>query len=108
MTKTITLKKSIQMGKEIITELTIGDPTLEVLDDVTIVATGDGVRFNLGDLHKVIAGLCAIPPAAAKKISIIDLATLGPEVMDFLGLSLPTGGTSEPKSPTSSTSSPQN
>lgn len=91
MTQVI-LKHPIQAHGETVDTLTLKEPTLGALDDVEIAVGGDGqVRLNLGDLHKLIASMADIPPSAAKKIHLSDLAAIGPAVMGFFSAFLPTG-----------------
>lgn len=89
----ITLKHPIVAHGETVNELTLGEPTLGVLDDVEITVKGDGsVRLNLGDIAKLVANMADIPPSAAKSIRVSDLSKIGKEVMGFLSEFLPTGG----------------
>ncbi len=92
--KEIKLSKPISAHGETLTQLTLSEPTLAILDDVELFSvTGDGsIRINFGDLHKIIAGMADIPPSAAKNIALQDLKQLIPMVMDFFGGSLPIGG----------------
>ncbi len=89
---TITLKHPIEAHGDTLTTLSLSEPTLGVLDDVEISVRGDGsVQFNLGDLHKLVANMASIPPSAAKKIRVSDMAEIGKAVMGFLAEFLPTG-----------------
>lgn len=88
----ITLKHPIEAHGEKVTELTLKEPTLGVLDDIEVVVNGSGgARLNLGDLHKLVAGMAGIPPSAAKQIRVSDLGPIGAAVMDFLSAVLPAG-----------------
>ena len=89
---TVTLKHPIEAHGDTYKTLTLDEPTLGVLDDVEISVKGDGsVRLNLGDLHKLVANMANIPPSAAKKIRVSDMAEIGEAVMGFLSEFLPTG-----------------
>ncbi len=95
MEKIIKLSTPIQAHGETVSQLTLKEPTLAVLDDVELLAiTEDGsIKINFGDLHKIIAGMADIPPRAAKTIALQDLKQFMPVVMDFFGDVLPGGGT---------------
>ena len=88
----ITLSHPIEAFGESVTELTLGDPDLRVLDDVRLKVDTDGAMdINLGDMHKLIAGMANIPKSSARKIKLRDLKLLVPVIADFLGLAQPTG-----------------
>lgn len=71
---TIELSKPIQAHGEIVSSLTLREPTLGALEDVNLTVVGDGdVKFNLGDLQGLIANMADIPKSSARQISIRDL-----------------------------------
>jgi len=93
----VPLTKPIQAHGETLKELTLNEPTLEVLEDVEIAIGGgaDGrgeVKLKLGTITKVVAGMAGIPPSSAKQISAADLPALGKAVMGFMPAFLATGG----------------
>ena len=82
---TVRLRTPITAHGERVEELTLAEPTLGVLDGVQLeVATSGRVRVDLGDLHRVIAGMAGIPPSSARQIRVTDLAPLASAVLDFL------------------------
>ena len=89
---TVRLSAPIQAHGETVSELTLREPTLGMLDDVHLfVGSAGELRVNLGDLHRVVAGMAGIPPSAARAISLRDLGEIGPALAGFFGLSLGTG-----------------
>ena len=62
-----------------------GNPSLGDLAVTRIKIGAARFRFNISDVPHLIAPLARIPPAAAAKISVRDLAALGPVIADFLG-----------------------
>ena len=82
---TVTLSRPIEAHGERVAELTLSEPTLGVLDGVHLDVGLDGrVRLDLGDLHRLVAGMAGIPPSAARQIRVTDMAPLARAVMDFL------------------------
>ena len=82
---TVTLSTPIEAHGEQVRELTLSEPTIGVLDGVHIDVGMDGrVRLDLGDLHRLVAGMAGIPPSSARQIRLSDMAPLARAVMDFL------------------------
>ena len=83
---TVHLRTPIEAHGETLSELVLSEPTLGVLDGVHIeIGASGGVRLDLGDLHRVVAGMAGIPPSSARHIRMADMAPLARAVMDFLG-----------------------
>ena len=83
---TIRLRTPIEAHGETVSELTLAEPTLGVLEGVRLeVGASGGVHVDLGDLHRLVAGMAGIPPSVARRIRVTDLAPLAGAVMDFLG-----------------------
>ena len=83
---TVRLRAPIEAHGQAVSELTLAEPTLGVLDGVRIeVGASGGVQIDLGDLHRLVAGMAGIPPSAARRIPVTDLAPLARAVLDFLG-----------------------
>jgi hypothetical protein len=90
----VLLKHAIVAHGESVKELNLDEPDLGVLDDIHIEVSGEGkIKLNLGDLHKLVANMADIPPSAAKKIKVSDMAEIAKAVMGFLSEFLPTGET---------------
>ena len=82
---TVSLSAPIEAHGQQVTELTLSEPTIGVLDGVQIDVGMEGrVRLDLGDLHRLVAGMAGIPPSSARQIRISDMAPLARAVMDFL------------------------
>ena len=89
---TVRLRTPIDAHGQTVSELTLAEPTLGVLDGVRIeIGTSGRVQIDLGDLHRLIAGMAGIPPSSARQIRMTDLAPLARAVMDFLPSSPPAG-----------------
>lgn len=89
---TMRLRTPIEAHGQTVSEITLAEPTLGVLDGVRIEVGASGrVQIDLGDLHRLVAGMAGIPPSSARQIRMTDLAPLARAVMDFLG-----GGPPEP------------
>ena len=87
---TVHLRTPIEAHGETVSELTLSEPTLGVLDGVHVeIGTSGGVRIDLGNLHRLIAGMAGIPPSSARQIRVTDMAPLARAVMDFLPPSRP-------------------
>ena len=84
---TVPLTVPIQVHGEEVSSLTLNDPDLGALEGVHVDLGQQGARLYLGQLPAIIAAMANIPPSSAKKIKMRDLVAIGPEVMDFLGLS---------------------
>ena len=92
---TIPLSRPVQAHGETLTELTLTEVDLGALEGVNLVIDQDGkLQIDLGDLHRLIAGMANIPPSAAKRILIKDALAGKEAIADFFGISLPTGGSS--------------
>lgn len=94
----VPLSRPIQAHGATVTELTLKEPTLGVLEDIEIAigsgASGQGeVKLRLGAIITLVAALAEIPPSSAKQISASDLPALGKAVMGFMPAFLATGGT---------------
>ena len=82
---TVTLSRPVEAHGEQVTTLTLAEPTLGVLDGVHLDVGLDGrVRLDLGDIHRLVAGMAGIPPSSARQIGIADMAKVARAVMDFL------------------------
>ena len=82
---TVPLSRPIEAHGEQVTQLTLSEPTIGVLDGVHLDVGLDGrVRLDLGDLHRLVAGMAGIPPSSARQIRITDMAPLARAAMDFL------------------------
>lgn len=89
----ITLSHPIEAHGETVSEIELREPTLAVLDGVHLVVEQSGaVRIDLGDLHRLIAGMAQIPPSSARQIRLADVGPALDRVMDFLPASRPGGG----------------
>ena len=89
----ITLRTPIEAHGVPVSELTLSEPTLGVLDGVhIIVEPGGAVRLDLGDLHRLIAGMAGIPPSSARQIRLADVGPALERALSFLPVSPPTGG----------------
>jgi hypothetical protein len=87
----ITLSRPIMVDGKEVTELEMGEPTLGMLEDITLTVTGSGeLRLNMGDLHRIVSEMAGIPPSSAKKISLADAPALMKVAKGFFG-SFPTG-----------------
>ena len=90
-TKTVTLSRPIEAHGEKVSELTFTEPDLGALDGVNISIAAGAVKFNMGEMRHIIAAMAGIPPSAAKTIALGDVGEMIEVVLDFLGISLPTG-----------------
>ena len=89
----IKLSRPIEAHGETLHELELGEIDLGALDNVNLVITQDGsIRINLGDLHRLIAGMAGIPPSSARRILVRDALAVKEKLSDFLGVSLQIGG----------------
>ena len=94
MSKTVTvpLTRPIEAHGETLSELTLSEIDLGALEDINLVIDHSGkLHLNLGDLHRLIAGMANIPPSSARKILIKDVFAAREAMEDFLGISLPIG-----------------
>ena len=88
----IPLSHPIEAHGETLRTLTLREPTLGILDDVEItIPEKGGVRLNLGDIHRVVAGMAGIPPGVARTIRLADLAPVTRELTSFFSPSPPDG-----------------
>ena len=94
MAETLKLTKPIRVGGEDVTELTLTDPTLGMLDGVALRISAEGeLNIDLGAIRILLARMANVPPSAAKDITIKDALAAQEVVADFFGDFLQTGGT---------------
>ena len=94
MTTTLTLTKPIRVGAEDVTELTLTEPTLGMLDGVSLRISAEGeLNIDLGAIRILLARMANIPPSAAQNITIKDALAAQEVVADFFGDFLQTGAT---------------
>ena len=75
MAETLTLTKPIRVGGEDVSELTLTEPTIGMLDGVKLRITADGeLNIDLGAICVLLGRMANIPPSAAKSITIKDAA----------------------------------
>ena len=97
MATTLTLTKPIRVDAEDITELTLTEPTLGMLDGVSLRISAEGeLNIDLGAIRLLLARMANIPPSAAQNITIKDALAAQEVVADFFGDFLQTGETSLP------------
>lgn len=88
----VPLSRAIEAHGSKVTELTLNEPTLGLLDDINIEITGDGnIRFNTAEIKKIISKLAGIPTSSVDQIALKDLGVLGKSVAEFFEEFLPTG-----------------
>ncbi len=94
MNNSITLSKPIHAHGETVSDLTLNAPTLGALDGIELSVGPDGtVKFNLGDISKLVANMTGIPPSSAAQISLADVGKLVEPIQSFLSDFLPIGKT---------------
>ena len=94
MTTPLKLTKPIRVGAEDVTELTLTEPTLGMLDGVSLRISAEGeLNIDLGAIRILLARMANIPPSAAQDITIKDALAAQEVVADFFGDFLQTGAT---------------
>ena len=94
MAETLTLTKPIRIGGEDVSELTLTEPTLGMLDGVALRITAEGeLNLDLGAIRILLGRMASIPPSAAKDITIKDAIAAKDVIADFFGDFLQTGET---------------
>lgn len=88
---TVSLRHPIPAHGEEVSELTLREPTLAMLDDIHVVLGDEGLRVNLGDLSRLIGAMADIPPSSARQIRVMDLGKFKDVLGSFFGTSPATG-----------------
>ena len=97
MAVTLKLTKSISVGGQDVFELILSEPTLGMLDGVTLRITAEGeLNIDLGAMRVLLARMANIPPSAASNMSIKDAISAKEVLSDFFDDFLGTGGTNLP------------
>ena len=95
MAETLTLTKPIRIGGEDVSELTLTEPTLGMLDGVALKITAEGeLNIDLGAIRLLLGRMANIPPSAAKAITLKDAIGARDVISAFFDDFLQTGGTS--------------
>lgn len=89
MTESYTMKltRPIEAHGEELTELQIRDPDAAALKGVMAAIGPDGLKFDVGDVLKIIAAGAGIPPSSAEKMSMKDVLTNTKGILGFFGAS---------------------
>ena len=94
MAETLKLTKPIRSGGEDVSELTLTEPTLGMLDGVQLRITAEGeLNIDLGAIRILLGRMANITPSAAEQITIKDAIGAKDVLADFFGDFLPTGET---------------
>ena len=94
MATTLTLSKPLRVGAEDVSELTLIEPTLGMLDGVSLRITSEGeLNLDLGAIRLLMGRMANIPPSSAKNITLKDAIRAKDVIADFFDDFLPTGGT---------------
>ena len=97
MGETLTLTKPIRSGGEEVSELTLVEPNIGMLDGVKLRITAEGeLNIDLGAICILLGRMANITPSAAKTISIKDALRAKDVIADFFDDFLQTGETSLP------------
>ena len=95
MAQKLTLTKPIRAGGEDVSELTLSEPTIGMLDGVKLRITAEGeLNIDLGAIRVLLGKMANIPPSAAEQITIKDAIGAQDALAGFFGDFLPTGETS--------------
>lgn len=88
----LTLSTPIRTGGEDVSELTLRQPTLGMLDGVRLdISAEGGLSIDLGAIRVLVGRMADIPPSAAKTISVKDAFGAKDALKDFFGDVLPIG-----------------
>ena len=94
MAETLKLTKPLQVGGEEVSELTLTEPNVGMLDGVQLRITAEGeLNIDLGAICVLLGRMANIPPSAAQKITIRDALGAKEVIADFFVDSLQTGET---------------
>ena len=94
MATTLTLTRPIRVGGEDVSELTLNEPTLGMLDGVALRITAEGeLNIDLGAIRVLLGKMAGLPPSSAANITIKDALRAKDVIADFFDDFLPTGQT---------------
>ena len=87
----VKLSKPITVGGELLTEITLRDPTVDDVANIgypfllDISDGGTSIRLQPKVILKYASALAGVPPSSLKAISLGDLSSLQEAVMNFFG-----------------------
>lgn len=90
---TIKLRKPITLGETVIEELVFREPKAKDLRGLSLTIGEGGMKLEFDSILKLAARCCGQTDAVIDRLGFQDMAEAGEAIMDFIGLSQPTGPT---------------